>query len=227
MMLRRDFFRSVIGISASTIPFSLGYPTIVWAQSPNIRLYLMPLIGAGTKDDSRRPKYEATHMAGLSWSMMDYGNEPIGLVGIKDISTATHLLLAAELDVLALPQDLDTQIGAQLATVQNAMESRSIPAGWVQGTFTYRQVIRIVAQAFAFMQRLQFITPNRLLTGAVNLDTRFNQLPVAMRNDLVSAANSLQYDTSSLSGTSTLRVILKTMADQWRQIELIIGGGPI
>lgn len=153
---------------------------------------------------------------------MDMGDEPVCIV-VADVGS-DHAAFAAETDVLALPSDLDQQVGAQLATVQNALESRNIPAGWVQGTHTYRQVIRVVAQAFQFMQRLQVVRPGRLFTGGATLDTRFNQLPVAVRNALVAAATDLGYDTSTLSGTSTLRNILKTMADQWRQIELFIGG---
>lgn len=187
------------------------------------RLYVLPIVGTGASaSDSRRPKYTDTHLLGVAWTMMDMGDEPVCIV-VADVGS-DHAAFAAETDVLALPSDLDQQVGAQLATVQNALESRNIPAGWVQGTHTYRQVIRVVAQAFQFMQRLQVVRPGRLFTGGATLDTRFNQLPVAVRNALVAAATDLGYDTSTLSGTSTLRNILKTMADQWRQIELFIGG---
>jgi hypothetical protein len=194
----------------------------VHAQSTS-RLYLMPLITTG---DQRRAKYRNTHMAGLSWSLMDFGNEPLALVSIRNIPPATHALLEAEPDVLALPQNLDQQIGAQVAAVQNALESRNLPAGWVQATHTYRQVVRTAAQAFQFAQRLGTHTPTRLFSGAT-LDTQFNQLPVAARTALANAAGSLGYSASTLSGTSTLRAMLKAMADEWRQGTLLIGGEPL
>lgn len=187
------------------------------------RLYVLPLITTTTpKGDRRDPKYLDTHLAGVEWSLMDMGDEPICLVA-ADVG-AEHAAFAAETDVLALPANLDQPLGAQLATVQNALEARNIPAGWVQSTHTYRQVVRVVAQAFQFLQRLQVVRPGRLFGGGVTLDTRFNQLPAAVRSALTAAATDLGYDTSGLTGTSTLRTILKTMADQWRQIELFIGG---
>lgn len=184
----------------------------------------MPIIGVGTKADPRRPSYRDTHLAGLSWSMMDYGNEPLAIVGVKDIPPATHIALAAETDVLALPENLDTELGAQLTAVQNAMEARNIPSGWVQAGMTYRTIVRMVVQAAAFLQRLQATTSTRLLGSGVTLDTQFSALPVAMRNAMVSAATSLGYDTTGLSGANTLRTILKNVADQWRQGQIFLCG---
>lgn len=188
------------------------------------RLYLTPLSGSGTKLDPRRPKYAAdAESRDIPWAMMDFGAEPLCLFS-ADIPDDLHAQFAAQPDVLALPLNLDQAIGAQLTTVQNALESRNIPAQWILDTHTYRQVIRIVAQLCQFLQRLNGLTASRLFKSGITLDTRFNQLSVTMRQLLVDAATSFNYNTSSLSGTSTLRNILKTMADQWSQIEMFIGG---
>ncbi len=138
-------------------------------------------------------------------------------------SLAQHLLLIAHADVVALPANLDQQIGAQQAVVQNALQTLNIPENWVQSSFTYRQVLRVVALIFQFMQRLNFVTVDRLFGSGITLSTRFNQLPQAMRQQLIAAANSLGYDTSSLSGTNTLRSILKTLADQSNLLEVFLG----
>lgn len=186
-------------------------------------LYVLPMITTSTpKGPLRYPKYTDTTLSGVEWVAMDYGNEPWSFLA-ADVPDATHTLLVANTDVLALPTNLDQTVGAQLTIVQNALESRNIPAGWVQSGFTYRQILRIVMAAFQFMQRCQGLGLDAVFGGGVTLDTRFNQLPVATRQLLVDAANSFGYNTSTLSGTSTLRTILKAMADQWRQLEFTIG----
>lgn len=189
-----------------------------------VRLYLMPITGAGTRQDPRRPKYVDQYLVGFSWGMIDYGAEPACMVGVQDILDLTHSAIAQEPDCVALPLNLDQQIGAQLAQVQNVIEALNIPADWVQSSHTYRQVARLVAAIFQFMQRLNGIGFGRLLDGTVSLSTRFNQLPVATRTKLQEAAQSMNFDTSSLSGSSTLRQILKAMADQWGILEIHIGG---
>jgi hypothetical protein len=189
------------------------------------RLYLMPVIGSGaSQGDARRPKYADTHLADLPWGMIDYGAEPACMVGVQDIPDAAHTALAAEPDCVALPLNLDAAIGAQLNQVQNVIEALNVPAQWVQATHTYRQVARLVTAMFQFMQRLDGIGFGRLLNGTVTLNTRFNQLPQATRGKLIEAAQSMNFDTSSLSSTSTIRTILKAMADQWGVLEIHIGG---
>lgn len=181
------------------------------------RLYLMPMAA-----DGRYPKYLAD-LEGLSSAGMDYGAEPVFLVCVRDVPDSVHATLAAYPDVTALPLNLDAQIGAQLGQVQTALESLNLPAQWVQATFTYRQVARIVAAIFQFMQRCHGLGFPRLLEGTVTLNTRFNQLPQVSRQRLLQAAESMQFDTSSLAGTSTIRQILKAMADQWGTLELFLG----
>jgi hypothetical protein len=189
-----------------------------------LRLYLMPIIGAGVKGDPRRAAHWDTFTSnGIDVEMKDMGNEPVCMVG-ANVPDSVHAVLIAFSDVVALPLNLDSQIGAQLTQVQNALEALNIPSGWVASGNTYRQVIRIVFAIFFFMQKLQGITPTRLMDTGITLNTRFNQLPQSMRTFLINTATALNFNTSSLSGTSTIRTILKAMADQLPQLEFIIGG---
>jgi hypothetical protein len=184
----------------------------------------MPIVGTATSHDPRRASHadDVFTPNGIVYNIMDMGNEPWCIV-VADVSTAIHNQLAAFADVRVIP-DLDTTVGAQVGQVQTLLEEMNIPAGWVAGGQTYRTVIRVVAAMFQFLQVLQGRFPNvRLFDTGVTLATRFNQLPAGVRSNLQDVAASLGYDTSSLVGSSTIRVILKAMADQWRQTEIYLG----
>lgn len=187
-------------------------------------IYFMPIIGDGTKLDPRRPKYRSD-LDGLNWSMMDFGLEPVCIISVTDVPALTHASLVANLDVRSAPSNLDQQIGAATATVKTFLESTlGIPSNWIQSSDTYRKDIRIICAMFQFLQRLSSNLSTRLLSGGVDLDTRFNQLSANTRQQLINAADSFNFDTSSLSGTSTIRQILKAMADQWGAREMLLNG---
>ncbi len=201
-----------------------------------MRLYVVPII---TRIDSgplgdrtvRYPAYlegqwnpsPVAELIGLQWNGMDFGAEPAMLI-MCDPTSAQHQTLGQQVDVVAVPENLDSQIGAQLNQVKNAMEQFNIPCQWVQATHTYRQVIRLCAAMFQFAQRFHGLGGGRIFPPGVTLDTRFNQLPVSARNKLQGTAESMNFDTSSLTGASTLRQILKAMGDQCGQLEIYLGG---
>lgn len=186
-----------------------------------IRVYLMPIVGTGMgSSDPRRPKYVNTFLS-FTWDMVDYGLEPVCLVGITDVSPAIHTSLTSNPDVTALPADLTQNIGAQLTLVQNALSAMNIPEDWVKVGFSYVQVLRVVALVFLFMQRLHATLPGvRLFDTGVTLATRINQLPANVKTALATTATSLGFDTNGLTGPTTLRVALKAMADQFPTIEV-------
>lgn len=187
------------------------------------RIYLMPLIGTGTLQDGRAPKYMSL-FDGDDITMSDYGLEPVCLVAVSNISTAAHNSVVANADVTALPADLTQIIGGQLTAVQTALASINLPGDWVQSGFTYLQVLRVVLLIFKFAQRLNpVLRTTRLFGGGVNLSTQINQLSAPVRTALGSAATSLGFDTSSLAGATTLRAALKAMADQFPNDTLHLG----
>jgi hypothetical protein len=179
------------------------------------QLYVMPITGTGTSGDARRPKYADTDLAGQNWAAMDFGNEPMMLV-----ATATNAALGAEADVLTVPLNLDQNLGAgAVTTVQNYFEARNIPADWINTGYTYRQLVRLVACMFQIWQRCQGMGLAQLFTGGVTLSTTFSSLTLGQRTILLNAAHSLNFDTSSLTGASTMRQIIKALMVQF--------GGPI
>lgn len=178
-----------------------------------LRIYLMPIIGDGSKLDPRRPKYADTHLSGFSWQAMDYGDEPTCIVA-SDLG-AGHAALAAEVDVTAVPSDLNQIVGAQLSTVQSTLEGFNIPAGWINSNHTYRRVLRVVSVLFQISQRYQGKLFGRIFTSGVTLNTQFSDLPDQARARLLEVSNSFGFDTSGLTGSSTLRQILKEFVDQF------------
>lgn len=193
-----------------------------------IRFYLIPIeIVDGNK---RGPKYlkwrftENVAPLDVLWSGMDFGLEPVMLVQ-ADVTPAQHTTLSGNADVISIPANIDNNITAgALSAVKAALETLNVPAGWVTTGFTYRQVLRMVAGLFQFAQRHHGAHSERLFSGGFNMDTQFSALPLAVRQRLIATADSLNYDTSGLSGSNTIRQILKNVADQWGSKPIIIGG---
>jgi hypothetical protein len=195
------------------------------------RLYFIPEQSAVVNGvPCRFPKYlgwrdiaPLAGVEGIGFSALDYGFEPVFLVG-AEVTAAQHAILAAQTDVLAVPANLDNNLSAAAVTAtRNFLEILNVPAVWVTTAQTYRQVVRVIGGLFQFMQRLHGIQPSRLFQAGTTLSTQYSQLPANSRASLLQAAQSFGYDTTSLSGTSTLRQILKVLADQWGSARLVLG----
>ena len=188
------------------------------------RLYLIPIIGAGVKGDARRPKYLGDGTIASPWSGMDYGLDRWMVVG-ADLSVADDSTLAGQPDVLALPVNLALQLTApQVTTMQAALEAINLPAGWVDTTFTWQQVVRIVLGVLSFMQRFAALSGASLFPTGVTLATTVGGLAVSARTNLLQAAMELGLDTSGVTGSSTLRQVLKNVGTQLQARPYTIGG---
>lgn len=187
------------------------------------RLYQIPITGSGTNHtDPRRPKYVVE--AGVPWAMMDYGAIPWALVA-ADVTNPQHNALAGNADVTAFPTNLQGTIGGNLNTVVNALEAARLPAGWVAASDTYATVARTVAGLMQFAQRYTAISGGQeLVPSSINLNTQFGSLSQQRQDDLLATANSLGYSTAGLQATTTLRAILKNLADQWGARPFTLGG---
>jgi hypothetical protein len=155
---------------------------------------------------------------------MDMGLEPYCLLGVRNILEADDAIVSAHTDVFTLPTNLDNQVSGALTQVRNALEALNIPGNWVAANNTFREVTRMVCGLFQFLQQLNGVTSTRLFSSGITLATRFNQLPQAVRDSMILAATNLGINTSSLSGSTTLRIILKTLADYWISTPLRLYG---
>ncbi len=182
-----------------------------------LKLYITPVIGDGlTMQTIRRPKYSAaSFVSSHLWGMIDFGLEPT-CIFVAEVTAPEHTTISGQTDVYSFPDDIDVQLGAQNAnTLKNYLETRNIPANWAGNTDTYRSVVHVVGGMFQFMQRLNAFSPIPLFGSGITMETRFNQLSPTMQTALIAAANSMGYDTTSISGGLTLRLALKQLADSW------------
>ena len=93
--------------------------------------YLVPIIGAGTRLDPRRPKY-LTEL-GVDWAMCDFIDTAIAWAST---TPAQETAIAANADARLIPP-LDNTVAVN-ATKQ-ALEDLSMPAQWVTAGMTYRR----------------------------------------------------------------------------------------
>lgn len=181
----------------------------------SLRFYIVPENRA--TPDTRDPKYVATDaaLAGLVWNAMDYGIEPVFIIG-ADVTPAQHAALSAYSDVISLPANIDAAIGsdAVLAQVKAGMETLFIPADWVTTGTTWRQVIAAVLRMAQFMQRLHGLYGLQLSSGR-NLDIKMSAVPAGIRTQMQTAAQSFGWDTGAIKLNWSLRQVLIWVAAQW------------
>jgi hypothetical protein len=192
-----------------------------------MRIYLIPKVIGGPHNELDLAYQE--DYVGQSYTLMPFGRDPLAIVGFPSLPAESAAALALHADVVAFPDTESTAwnspIGGELAALQAALEAAKVPAGWIQSTFTWRTVLRLLAAMTQFLQRYGSDGWKQgLFSAGVTLDTRFNQLPTGVQNRLRTAASTMGYDTSALTGNSTVRAILKNVADQWGVRDLILSG---
>lgn len=192
-----------------------------------IRLYLMPISGAGTKADPRRPAYVDTILTpnAVPWSMMDYGYRPTCMVA-ADVTDTVNTLLIANADVYAFPAGFETSgatVGSQSSSLTSTLEAFAIPAQWVQPSSTYLSVAHTVGGMFQFLQRMNGLMGNVDPFAGATLNTQIRNLAQATQDNITAAGLSFGWNLSGISSTTTLRNAIKYMADQWGATPLMIG----
>lgn len=194
------------------------------------RLYIVPVVGTGTRQDPREAKYFADGtLANPTYNAVDYGFEPWMVVG-ADLSVSDDALVIGQADAFGIPFDLNATLTSQQVNgVQNKLEAINVPAGWVNTSLQWITVVRIVLGMFSFIQRASTALSiargiaARIFNGGVSLGTTFNQLPADVRTALQDTAAALNLDTSGITGTTTLRNALKNIADQFSTMRYTFG----
>lgn len=192
------------------------------------RLYIVPVVGTGASvSNARRPKYfnarDGIISSGQSWSALDFGLEPVMVVG-ANLTLSDDLLIVGQPDVTAFPFDLaPTLTTGEVIAIRTKLETLNVPALWVNTSLTWLFVLRTILGMFTFLQRYAGIyaaqngtPPPSLFGGGVTLNTTFGALPALVQAALLEAARSFLIPTTGLTATTTLRVILRNLADQFQ-----------
>ena len=160
----------------------------------------------------------------VPYNNLHYGADNIMIV-CTDVNTTQHNLLVAKSDVMALPLDIDQTLTAGAVTIaQDFLEPFFIPAHWVTTSLTYRQVLRVIAGMFMFAQRLDGISREKIRDLGITLNTQWETLPTPAKNKLKAAADSLGLDSSGVTQNTTIRQMLKILADQFDDWNYKLGG---
>lgn len=189
-----------------------------------VNVYLMPSVQPDP-DVGAYPKYRDELVAGatgVSLSNLLFGSESLFFVVGENVPAANHATVAAHADCLAVP-DLAQTVGAQLTTVQNRLESMNIPGQWVQSTDSYGSVARVVWTYAQLLRTFQLQGFPRLFGSGITLATKWNQLPAAVQTRLQSLAAEYQFDTSGVSGQTTVRQLFVLLMQQWPAVAIRVG----
>lgn len=169
----------------------------------------------------RYPERERIH---CNWAMMDYGLINACLV-VATVTQEQHEQLTAEADVAAAPENIDQNVSElAIPKVQAVLEALRIPAEWVDTTYTYRTLLRMVAGLFQFAQRHHGMHGEQLIDNVGQLDLRWNQIPAARRVRIRATADSFGYGYSTVTNTTKVRKILMILANQWGSVPIYMGG---
>lgn len=181
-----------------------------------IRFYLVPVEASASH---RGPKYFPYHgdpnppaLIQADWEAKDYGNEPSMLLA-SNLSNPDDVTLTAQPDVTKFADNLDQQMGADLATMQAALEALNLPAQMVTSTTTHRQVIRGIMGIFSVAQCMQG-KGFRVFGAGITLATTLSALAVPARQALQDCATQLGYDQTGITLSSTIRQVLTLVVQQ-------------
>lgn len=192
-----------------------------------VRFYMLPIERNGL---ARGPKYfnwrndpDPPALVTCTWALKDYGVIDYGLV-CADVTSQNHTDLSAQSDVGAVPTTLDnTLTGGQVTAVQNRLEAIALPATWVTTALTWRQVLRSITGIMLYMQRVTALSGQSPFDTGATLSTQIGSISQQWRDWMQQAANDMAFDYSAVTGSTTVRQLLKMMADQFDERVISFG----
>ncbi len=191
------------------------------------RFYILPLVspnGVRTPKYIYSPRYNPEGTVTVpTWSLKDYGSID-QCVFCGDIDATNHNLLSANSDVLSIPVNIDSTLNAgAVSAAKTFLENYNIPAGWINAGVTYREVLRTVTAFFLYLQRVVAILGHPINFPPNWLNIQFGNLSSEIQGAMIQAAQEQGFDTSPVQSTTTIRAILKYMADAWGNTPIHFG----
>ena len=157
------------------------------------------------------------------------------VIALIEASQSDLNSVASQLDVtrLATRDNLDTPINAGQATAAKAIfEAAFIPGLFINAGDTRREVIRGVVGMFLFSQRMT----GRFGTGwrkraqdlGITFASTWTTFPQALKDEFIDVRDSFGWEGNlGITGTSTLRDIMKVVSDQFEDTPIFIAGHEI
>lgn len=193
------------------------------------RIY-RPLVIGGRERPCFTAAYFGDGQIDARWAGMDHPEA--GLYVIRAHTTdAQHAMLLEQGDVLALPDDPGATMPlGQVMRAREFLEARGVPGNWITVSMTSRDIVRGVAQLVQLAQRVLGVSRTmpalravRDLRPAATLGTRWRDMPPAKRDPIIEAARSKGYSVD-VPESRTARAALRTLAAQWGDAPIILGG---
>jgi|WetSurSiteA1Bulk_404760.scaffolds.fasta_scaffold22749_2 hypothetical protein len=171
---------------------------------------------------ARGPKYfrwkldpDPVNAINVTWSLLDYGMIDYGII-VADLTPEQIQYLDGMSDTYVFPSNLDAIMPqGEQQELTNTLEGAYIPAQWLSGQITYREVLRITTGEMLLMQRLTTIVGSSPLTWGITLNTQYRNLTIEQQAAILQCYTEKGWNTSSITGNATMRQILKDASDQW------------
>ena len=210
------------------IALLIGYQSITAQEEAVARFYLIPIERV---DNKRGPQYftwrfdpDPENSITCQWGMKDYGLIDRAVIA-ANVTQAQHDSLITHADVYAFPADIDTiMTQGEQATLTTFLEGTNVPAQWLAGQQTNREVLRIITAMFLYIQRMTAIlgyVPGPEQGYALN--TQYQNMQADVQAAILQAASDLGYSVTNVKANTTLRLILKDMSDQWGTKPILFG----
>jgi hypothetical protein len=190
-----------------------------------IRFYVLPVEQVGIY---RGPKYFHWRYdpdppgIDCQWAMKDYGSVNECVIA-ADLTAADDTALRSNGDVYGFPENLDANMPASERNKLNAvLDAAFVPRQWVLSGVTYRVALRTITTMFFYMQRLTTLGGNPFEWG-ITLNTKWSELSAQQKEWITQAAWDLGFTIDFITANSTVRQIIKGMADQWGARPVLFG----
>lgn len=188
-----------------------------------LRYYALPIIRTTDAHgrEYRNPKYLPD--LGLNFGMVPMGNID-WCVAVADVTTQQHNSISANSDVMSVPANIESSMNAgAVTTARTFLAAHDIPGAWIATGMTYHYVLKILCAFFLYLTRVRGILGYNVVLVAGWPTIQIQNVSADIRNAMIQASASFNYDYSWVVPTTTLGQIMKSMADDWGEEIIHIG----
>lgn len=198
---------------------------LVSASEGAVRAYLMPTV-LTVPEGFVVPKYntELRSVPGMSTGVVSFRQTMWCIVVANGIDQATIDVIEADPDVYAFPEDLSGDVGNEKSALQSAFDTAGLVTDALNPQLSWRESLRLMIQQALVYKRLAFYLQGEFFVGGVTLNTPWNSLSAARQSALTSIGNEYGMDVTTLSGSNSVKQIIKALSEQWEQTPFNIAG---